>query len=480
MIPNTGDEQNPQLKSQYNFADQNQQQPFTPPGYFYPSPSSMTEEEIIYNSLKDCLNYVLSKEYISVFFPNALGQLQYSQEVFIDIKDILNVSLIGAITNDVGLITRVLKENNKYSLDEEHNILKVQLSDRTMIMLRDIPDNTPQEEIKELFAEYAEHIVNMQPEIGNNYYVNFDSSEVAQNAFNYVREKKFRDKTVGCCIKSSHNFYPSYYPPQPEYEQENPYRYTNDYYKDGNKKRYNNRNRKKDSYRKVGQYNNNNTTSNINPGVRGRGKRREADVQVHDLGEYWPPLPNPRISDAKRDDMKKYTRDQIVLIVNSIKDVKAPSWENPDCAAIAEQSNTELEIGKVIPHTTKNDWVEKGKNKRNKRQRTPSVKKEESNVQNKDNDTSVPVWPMGGRQTKRKEYVRKQSTETQTSEFEENTQEGNDTDNSQEKSSQPRYADIVKSSTDPQNKSPTTQHSTDTPETPPLETTPQVSSQETH
>jgi len=162
-------------------------------------------------------------------------------------------------------------------------------------------------------------------------------------------KKTFQDKLVKCCIKSSHNFYPGYY--AAEYEQENPYRYTNDYYKDGNKKRYNNRNRKKDSYRKVGQYNNNNTYNNS--GVRGRGKRREADVQVHDLGEYWPPLPNSRSGDTKRDDIKKYTRDQIVLIVNSIKDVKAPSWVNPDCAAIAEQCNTELEIGKVIPHSTK-------------------------------------------------------------------------------------------------------------------------------
>jgi len=75
-------------------------------------------------------------------------------------------------------------------LDEEHNMLKVQMSDRTMIMLRDIRDTTSQEEIKELFAEFAVHIVNMQPEIGDNYYVNFDSSDVAQNAFNYVREKK--------------------------------------------------------------------------------------------------------------------------------------------------------------------------------------------------------------------------------------------------------------------------------------------------
>jgi hypothetical protein len=172
-----------------------------------------------------------------------------------------------------------------------------------------------------------------------------------------------------------------------------------------------------------------------------------------------------------------------VLIVNSVKDVKAPNWENPDCAAIAEQYNTELEIGKVIPHSTKNDWVEKsrGKSKRNKRQRTPSVKKDESNNQNKDNDTSsVPVWPMGGsNKPKRKEYVRKYSSDIQPSD-EENTQQGNDTNNS-EKSSQPRYADVVKSSAEQQNKSPTTQHSTDN-QTPPLETTPtqNVSSQESH
>jgi len=105
-------------------------------------------------------------------------------------------------------------------------------------MLRDIPDGTEQEEIKVLFGEFTDNITNMQPEVGNNYYVNFDTTEVTQKAFNLVRQQSFNGKSIGCCITSNftfHNYaYPYVYIP-PEY-QENPYKNYNKDYNDQKKK----------------------------------------------------------------------------------------------------------------------------------------------------------------------------------------------------------------------------------------------------
>jgi len=428
-----------------------------------------TEEEAKYNSLKDCLNYILSKDFIADFFPNAFDQLHDSQEVFVDMKELMNVPIVENITNDLNMIMKALKENKKYSLDEEHNILKVHLSDRTTIMLRDIPDGTEQEEIKVLFGEFTDNITNMQPEVGNNYYVNFDTTEVTQKAFNLVRQQSFNGKSIGCCITSNftfHNYaYPYVYIP-PEY-QENPYKNYNNDYKDG-KKKFNNRKRK--DFRKVGgPYNNskdggssyNNSIGGGRGGNRMRGKKSRNDYveQVQDIGEYWPPLPNSSNNDSKPLDFKKYTREQIVMVLNSMKDVKTPNWEN-ECYAISEQINTELEFGKVLPSSYKNEWVEKvkGKNsKRNHRGSRSNERKDEvnHNLNEKEETPSVPVWP--GRYKQKKEYVIKQNqNDQQTIE-----QMDSNTPNN------PSYLDIVKTTVENTQQQETSETPKTNPETQP-------------
>jgi len=350
------------MEQKYHFSSENLQ-PYSPQQNFYQS-----DEEIYFNELKDCLNYVLSKETIADFFPNIFDGLNEPQDVVVDLVELLNIPLIGNLTNDINFVIKVLSDNKKYTIDEENQKLKIQLNDRTTIMLRDIAEDTPQEEIKKLFGEYAVHITNMQPEIGNNYYVNFSTTEITQDAFNLVRTKTFNKKTVGCCIKPNFTFksnLPYVYVP-PEY-QENPYGFSNDY-KDG-KKKYSRK--RKDSKR--GGYNPN--SSNGRGGGRTRGKKRDfQSEQIQDIGEYWPPLPHPR-NESKISDLKKYTTEQIVTVVDSLKDVQPPSWEI-ECVAISDQINTELEIGKVLPSSYKSERVEKERGKKKKhRGRSSSGKK---------------------------------------------------------------------------------------------------------
>jgi len=375
-------------------------EPFTfqPTYQFFPEGEDI--EMKLYASLKESLNYILSKENIPDFFPNVVFDSMETQDIFIDLKDILNVPLIENMTTDKNFVIKVIQENKKYTIDE-NNFVKVNLSDRTTIMLRDIPEGTLPEEIKNLFGEFAEQIANMEPEIGNNYYVNFDTTEIAQNAFNHVRTKTFNGKNVGCCIttnftkKKNFNFPYVYVPP--EY-QENPYKNYNNDYKDGKKKF----NRKRRDFRGRGGPPNNS--------FRGRsrgGRRNENPPELH-IGEYWPPLPSSQY-DTKNSDLKKYTREQIVEVIDSLKDIKPPVWDK-ECVGISEQMNTELEIGKVLPNSYKSEWVEKVRGKKNtQRVRSNSGKRDEVQNNSKLETSSIPVWP--GRY-KQKEYVVKQPDQT--------------------------------------------------------------------
>jgi len=193
--------------------------------------------------------------------------------------------------------------------------------------------------------------------------------------------------------------------------------------------------------------------------MRGKKSRNDYVEQVQDIGEYWPPLPNSSNNDSKPLDFKKYTREQIVMVLNSMKDVKTPNWEN-ECYAISEQINTELEFGKVLPSSYKNEWVEKvkGKNsKRNHRGSRSNERKDEvnHNLNEKEETPSVPVWP--GRYKQKKEYVIKQNqNDQQTIE-----QMDSNTPNN------PSYLDIVKTTVENTQQQETSETPKTNPETQP-------------
>jgi len=173
------------------------------------------------------------------------------------------------------------------------------MNTRTTIMLRDIPENTNQEDVKKLFGEYNSFIVDMKPEIGDNYLVDFKTADITQNAFVYVRQQTFNGKSIACCIKSNYNYYtPQYYfPPQ-----ENIYfDYSNDY--DENKRgRGRGRGRGKKYQNGGGTYRGDSSKTFNN-----NNRRNESPKVVsQDLGsENFPPLSPTMNSRNIQDNVKR-------------------------------------------------------------------------------------------------------------------------------------------------------------------------------
>jgi len=77
-------------------------------------------------------------------------------------------------------------------------------NERNTIMLREIPQATEQSEIKALFGEHEDKIVNLRPEIGDNWYVNFEDEDLAMAALEHLQfgGVTFQGQSVRARIKS--------------------------------------------------------------------------------------------------------------------------------------------------------------------------------------------------------------------------------------------------------------------------------------
>lgn len=142
---------------------------------------------------------------------------------YVPIWTVANFNQVKKLTKDLNLITSVLRESTNVQVDDDG--LKVRPNHkRCIVILREIPDNTPLEDVKVcpkllscIFAWlcccsvlkihfYLQNLFNSEncPKFiscelvhNNNWYVTFESDEDAQQAYKYLREevKEFQVST---------------------------------------------------------------------------------------------------------------------------------------------------------------------------------------------------------------------------------------------------------------------------------------------
>lgn len=137
---------------------------------------------------------------------------QMDNDQYVPIWTVANFNLVKKLTKDIKLITEVLRDSPNVQVDEEG--LKVRPNHkRCIVILREIPDNTPIEEVKVrsgmLFTVSYAHallivVISLQnifqgencPRFiscefahNNSWYITFESDEDAQRAFRYLREE---------------------------------------------------------------------------------------------------------------------------------------------------------------------------------------------------------------------------------------------------------------------------------------------------
>lgn len=135
------------------------------------------------------------------------------------------------LTTDADFIARTMANKSaNVIVDQERKLIKQNWKlQRNTIILREVPSDATKEDVQGLFAtKFA--VTDAHSDVGDTWFVSFDSEETALEALLWARNQKIRGKDVKARMKSEHilktttTFVPapnSYYPPRGQYM--NPY-----------------------------------------------------------------------------------------------------------------------------------------------------------------------------------------------------------------------------------------------------------------
>ncbi|XP_050295797.1 la-related protein Larp4B-like isoform X2 [Anthonomus grandis grandis] len=129
---------------------------------------------------------------------------QMDNDQYVPIWTVANFNQVKKLTKDIKLITEVLRESPNVQVDEEG--IKVRPNHkRCIVILREIPDNTPLEEVKNLFSgENCPKLISCEFAHNSSWYVTFESDEDAQRAYRFLREevREFQGRPIMARIKA--------------------------------------------------------------------------------------------------------------------------------------------------------------------------------------------------------------------------------------------------------------------------------------
>uniref|UniRef100_A0A4X2KB45 La ribonucleoprotein 4 n=1 Tax=Vombatus ursinus TaxID=29139 RepID=A0A4X2KB45_VOMUR len=160
--------------------------------------------------LKECLKkqleFCFSRENLS---KDLYLMSQMDSDQFIPIWTVANMEEIKKLTTDLDLILEVLRSSPMVQVDEKGEKVRPNHK-RCIIILREIPETTPIEEVKALFKnENCPKVISCEFAHNSSWYITFQSDTDAQQAFRYLREevKTFQGKPIMARIKAINTFF---------------------------------------------------------------------------------------------------------------------------------------------------------------------------------------------------------------------------------------------------------------------------------
>ncbi|XP_063742080.1 la ribonucleoprotein 4Aa isoform X2 [Eleginops maclovinus] len=176
------------------------------------TPDSKTEEpsqissENLRESLKKELEFYFSRENLS---KDLYLMSQMDSDQFVPIWTIASMEGIKVLTTDMDLILDVLRSSPMVQVDEKGEKVRPNHK-RCIIILREVPETTPVEEVEALFkSDNCPKVISVEFAHNNNWYITFQSDTDAQQAYKYLREevKTFQGKPIMARIKAINTFF---------------------------------------------------------------------------------------------------------------------------------------------------------------------------------------------------------------------------------------------------------------------------------
>ena len=162
-------------------------------------PHKKLEGDELMEAIRKQVEYYLSRQNLNND-PFLVSHMD--KDLYVPIEIIANFKMMKTLTEDSALIIQAVRSSTSVMLDETGTKLRPNFSiSRNTVILRDIPSSTSEEEVKKLFAENNQP-VSVRSDIGDTWFVTFETDEKALESLDFIRNKTLNDKPIKARIKS--------------------------------------------------------------------------------------------------------------------------------------------------------------------------------------------------------------------------------------------------------------------------------------